>query len=59
MQNQSERDKIIEKYRNACKQIRLETDETKKNELKKKASEIYDSLIREEFGDKNIKRFNN
>lgn len=57
MQNQGEREKIVSQYRQLMKKIKLESNESKRNELKKKASEIHDLLIRDEFDDKNVKRF--
>lgn len=58
MQNQSEREKLIIEYRNLLKNSREESNEIKKNELRKQASQIYDAILETEFEDRNIKRFN-
>lgn len=59
MHNQSERDKLMEEYRELLKKKREATTEEEKKHFKKLAIKKYDEMLICQFGgDKNLARFN-
>lgn len=57
MQNQGEGKGLISQYRELMKKINEEADETKRKDLKKQASKVFDLMLRNAFEDGNIDRF--
>lgn len=57
MYNQSEREKLINEYKNLLKKSREATTPEEKEHFIKLASEKHDEILICEFGDRNFKRF--